>query len=181
MQSVGDFSALNELFAKSHAAEEDGESRNARTSSTPSAIVVPGTAREAKPAAAKGKPSDENSIWNAEDVDTPHVAALKATDHRRVPQYDIVHKQSVGSETVYFGMGDVDPSSNCSSHIVVKVKLPGQKFSDIDLDVQSQSIIVTSPEFRLATYLPYTVDSTLGSAKWLADTATLAVTLPIKS
>jgi len=85
----------------------------------------------------------------------------------------------VGSETVYFGMDDVDPSSNSCRELVIKIQLPGQSFKDLDLDVQKQSLVVSSPDYRLATYLPHTVDHTKGNAKWLADKSILKITLPI--
>ena len=81
--------------------------------------------------------------------------------------------------SLYFGMGDMDPSSNCCQDIVLKIKLPGQKFKDIDLDVQEQSLVVTSTDYRLATYLPYPVDHESGSAQWIADKEILKLTLPI--
>lgn len=47
--------------------------------------------------------------------------AQQVDDGRKRPEFDIAYKQCVGAEDVYLGMGDMDPSSNCCTHIVVKV------------------------------------------------------------
>ena len=164
--------------------EEEGRQAagNGKERPTPAGLV-PAKAAPRKDASAEGKEGksnqDETAIWDADEVDTPHVAALKAGDDRQKPEFDIVYKQSVGSETVYFGMDDVDPSSNCCQEIVIKIKLPGQLYKDLNLDVQRQSMVVTSPDYRLATYLPYPVDHEAGSAKWDGEAGTLSITLPI--
>ena len=203
-----DFGALSDLLSRAQAEEEDRVARGAGAKSrtvvvaggvgaggagaggagvggaapSASAVLAAGAAKlraARQPARASNNQEDGAAIWEASELETPHVAAFKAGDGRRRPEYDIVYKQSVGSETVYFGMDDQDPGSHCCQELVVKIQLPGEQFKDLDLDVQRQSLVVSSPGFHLATYLPVPVDAKQGSAKWLADKAVLAVTLPI--
>jgi hypothetical protein len=196
-----DFGALSDLLSRAQAEEEDRVARGAGAKSrtvvvaggaggagasgaapSASAVLAAGAAKQRaarQPARASNNQDDGAAIWDASELETPHVAAFKAGDGRRRPEYDIVYKQSVGSETVYFGMDDQDPGSHCCQELVVKIQLPGEQFKDLDLDVQRQSLVVSSPGFHLATYLPVPVDAKQGSAKWLAEKAVLAVTLPI--
>ena len=87
--------------------------------------------------------------------------------------------QSVGSEDVYLGMGTTDPSSASCDTLVVKIKLPGEKMNELDLDVQRQIIVVQSAKHRLATYLPRPVESSMGNAKWYAEKEELVLRLPL--
>ena len=50
---------------------------------------------------------------------------------------------------------------------------------DLDLDVTSKRVKVTSKSHRLFTYLPVTVDDTNGSAKFDPKKEVLIITLPI--
>lgn len=62
----------------------------------------------------------------------------------------------------------------------IKVKLPGTKYADVELDVTSERVDVRTPKFRLCLPLPQPVDADNGSAKWDAARTTLAITLPMK-
>lgn len=57
-----------------------------------------------------------------------------------------MYKQNVGTEDVFLGLSDVDPSSSSCNYMVVKVQLPKQKLADIELDVQKQRIRVSAPD-----------------------------------
>ena len=65
--------------------------------------------------------------------------------------------------------------------MVLRIKLPGAKLKNIDLDVDKQKIVVQDPTYRLATYLPYPSDDSQGKAQWLPEKEILSVTLPILS
>ena len=120
-------------------------------------------------------------------------------------RYDILYKQAVGSETVYFGMGDKDPSSLSCEGMVVKFELPGEQLKDIDLDVTDERITISAvkqcvdgrkggcgrlrrsrasappprPRSKMKLFLPHKVRSKAGKAKWVKDKSVLEVTLPI--
>ena len=44
-----------------------------------------------------------------------------ANDKRLRPEYDINYKQQIGTNDVYFGSADMDPTALPYSHMVVKV------------------------------------------------------------
>jgi len=137
------------------------------------------------PAATRARaeaPADPKAIWADEEVaDADDLADAddEADDGRAKAEYDILYKQAVTSEDMYLGMGGKDPSSTSCEAMVVRVKLPGESVSEIDLDVKPQAIVVRSPRFRLVTYLPHPVRHQEGKARWLKDKGVLEVTLPI--
>jgi hypothetical protein len=90
-----------------------------------------------------------------------------------------LYKQSVGTEDIFLGLSDKDPSSSSCNSILVKVWLPNTKFSQVQLDVQSGAIIVQSPNFVLNKLLPYQVDKENGKAKFDSTKCVLEVTLPV--
>ncbi|KFQ35974.1 PREDICTED: protein PIH1D3, partial [Merops nubicus] len=91
--------------------------------------------------------------------------------------YQILFKQSVGTEDVFFGMSRKDPSTACCEDIVVKIKLPETKYSDITLDIRDKILDLRTPKKKLLLHLPYQVDSENGKARFLSEEETLEVTL----
>jgi len=61
----------------------------------------------------------------------------------------------------------------------VKIKFPGEKFKDLDLDVERQQLVASSPNFRLNVYLPRPVDHKEGKARFDAAKEMLVVDLPL--
>ena len=55
------------------------------------------------------------------------IKAEELPDDRPAPEYEILHKQHVGTEDIYLGLSDKTPADNDS--ILVKVWLPNTKFS----------------------------------------------------
>ena len=88
-------------------------------------------------------------------------------------------KQEVGTEDVYLGLSEKDPSSSSCDAFCVKIKMPGCKLADIQCDVKKQSIHIQSAEFVLNHTLAYPVDYEKGKAKFDTDTSTLILDLPI--
>ena len=92
-----------------------------------------------------------------------------------------MHKQHVGTEDVYLGLSDRDPSSTHCDSLLVTVHLPDTKFANVQLDVKGstkQQFIVQAPNWYLSTMLPYSVNKENGKAQFDSDTNTLRVTLP---
>jgi HSP20 family molecular chaperone IbpA len=73
-----------------------------------------------------------------EDVDSKQ-------DQREEAEFEILYKQNVTSEDAYLNMGMKDASSNHCDSIVIKVKLPGSKFKDVNLQVTSTKLFVGTP------------------------------------
>lgn len=70
----------------------------------------------------------------------------------------------MGTEDVFLGLSDKDPSSVHCDSILVKIWLPGAKLAQIQLDIQKQMILVQSPNYVLKHFLPYQVDKEKGKA-----------------
>lgn len=60
-----------------------------------------------------------------------NVAEEMVHDDRAQPEYEIMHKQHVGTEDVFLGLSDKDPSSNHCDAILVKIWLPNTKFANV--------------------------------------------------
>ena len=188
--NVNDLSALTNMMAR---AEEAAEARGGMSGNgiagkkkgggvnivTPGSIVphrkpVGGSAGDAPKETVAPDPDD---IWDAEEVDA-HDPDFD-DDGRVVPDYDIHYKQRVGSEDVFLGMSGKTPLTSDCKFMVLRIKLPGAKLKNIDLNVDKQKIVVQDPTYRLATYLPYPSDDSQGKAQWLPEKEILSVTLPI--
>ena len=125
----------------------------------------------------KVKVKDPNAIWDEEEIEQSDPDFID--DGRKVPEYNIMYKQHVGSEDVYLGMGTTTPSTISAGYLVIHIDFPGQKMKDLDLKVEKQKIIAQSPVHRLCTYLPHEVKDDEGEAKWDSKKERLSVTLPI--
>ena len=124
----------------------------------------------------KPKRNTERDIWTQQEI---NLQSEEIPDDRIEPEYDVLHKQSVGTEDVFLGLSEKDPSSNCSDGLLIKVKLPGCTLKDIECDVKEQSLHVQSPFHVLNHILPYKVDKDKGNAKWDPKIETLLLSLPI--
>uniref|UniRef100_A0A8C2TE01 Dynein axonemal assembly factor 6 n=1 Tax=Coturnix japonica TaxID=93934 RepID=A0A8C2TE01_COTJA len=124
------------------------------------------------------KPEHNKSIWSMEEV--PEGSEFDDTwDPREQPEYEILFKQHVGTEDVFFGMSRKDPSTACCEDMV-KIKLPETKFSDITLDIQDKVLDLRTPQKKLLLHLPCPVDSKKGKARFLSEEELLEVTLRMR-
>ncbi|NWR67266.1 PIHD3 protein, partial [Bucorvus abyssinicus] len=124
------------------------------------------------------KSENRKIIWNTEEV--PEGSEFyDIWDCREEPEYQILFKQCVGTEDVFFGMSRKDSSTACCEDMVIKIKLPETKYSDITLDIQDKILDVRTPKKKLLLHLPYRVDSKKGKARFLSEEETLEVTLRV--
>eukprot|EP00002_Diphylleia_rotans_P008200 TRINITY_DN1793_c0_g1_i7.p1 TRINITY_DN1793_c0_g1~~TRINITY_DN1793_c0_g1_i7.p1 ORF type:complete len:172 (-),score=36.24 TRINITY_DN1793_c0_g1_i7:320-835(-) len=78
-------------------------------------------------------------IWDDDEV--PSQAAFTEIDDGRVkPRYEFLYRQKVGSEDLYLGLGDKDPTSASCEQLVVRIYFPDTKASEINLDVTSNYV-----------------------------------------
>jgi len=77
----------------------------------------------------------KSSIWTEEEV---NIKAEEPADDRPQPKFDVLMKQHVGTEDVFLGLSDRDPSSTHCDSILVKVWLPNTKLSQVQVDIQKQ-------------------------------------------
>ncbi|KPP65655.1 hypothetical protein Z043_115914, partial [Scleropages formosus] len=121
-------------------------------------------------------------IWSeerlAEDEQSDGIADPIA-DPRQQPEYEIVLKQSVGTEDLFLGMSRKDPSSMCCESMLVRIKLPGTNVSEVDLDVKEQFLELRTPKFKLGLHLPHPVRAHKGKAQFIAEREVLEVSLPM--
>ncbi|XP_039457815.1 protein PIH1D3 isoform X2 [Oreochromis aureus] len=68
------------------------------------------------------------------------------TDPRPQPEYEIILKQSVGTEDLFLGLSRKDPSSMCCEAMLVKIKLPDTKATDVVLDVKEKFLDLRTPK-----------------------------------
>lgn len=84
---------------------------------TPSPYATPGsighTSGDGKPMEPAGK-----DIWSTDEVSENQ--QHEYDDPRPQPQYDILFKQSVGTEDVYLGMGTKNPATASCENMVVR-------------------------------------------------------------
>ena len=82
---------------------------------------------------------------------------------------------------MFLGLSDKDPSSTHCDALLVKIKLPGTKFANVQLDVKGktkQQLVIQAPNYYLSTMLPYPVNKEKGKAQFDSDKCLLSVTLP---
>ncbi|KAM5146068.1 dynein axonemal assembly factor 6 [Mantella aurantiaca] len=80
---------------------------------------------------------------------------------------------------MFLGLSRKDPSSACCEDMVIRIQLPDTKVSDVSLDVRKKYINLCSPKYKLGLHLPHAVNETSGKAKFLAETGTLELMLPM--
>ncbi|XP_068061366.1 dynein axonemal assembly factor 6 isoform X2 [Anomalospiza imberbis] len=122
--------------------EDDDVPRCSVGAMTPASI---GPAKKETTSTFQVKAENKKTIWNTEEV--PEGSEFEDTwDPREKPEYEISFKQHVGTEDVYFGMTGKDPSTACCEDIVIKIKLPETKYSDITLDIQDKVLDLRTPK-----------------------------------
>eukprot|EP00391_Amoebophrya_sp_Ameob2_P001776 CAMPEP_0179003514 /NCGR_PEP_ID=MMETSP0795-20121207/12740_1 /TAXON_ID=88552 /ORGANISM="Amoebophrya sp., Strain Ameob2" /LENGTH=210 /DNA_ID=CAMNT_0020697571 /DNA_START=89 /DNA_END=721 /DNA_ORIENTATION=- len=162
------------------AAERTAMGFQARSQAKPNMkVAVKQKPTKALVAAEKKKADD---IWKENDFKENAGVVIKDDgDDRKVPDYDILFKQDVGSEDVFLNLGDRDGSSDHCHELVVKIKLPNAELRDISLDVLENRVICSSKAYKLNVALPHPVMKDDGNAKWDKLRGVLSVTLPIKT
>ncbi|XP_027581240.1 dynein assembly factor 6, axonemal [Pipra filicauda] len=180
MDSVSSGSSLQCLAKLLRDAQEEEEEEDVSRCSSVGAMT-PGSIGPVKKETTgtfQMKSENRKTIWNTEEV--PEGSEFDDTwDPREQPEYEILFKQSVGTEDVFFGMTGKDPSTACCEDIVIKIKLPETKYSDITLDIQDKVLDLRTPKKKLLLHLPYPVNSKEGRARFLSEEEILEVTLRV--
>lgn len=118
----------------------------------------------------------ENVVWNPEEVkDLP----VEKDEKRPRPDFEVIYKQAVGTEDVYLGMSNMDPSSTKCQALLIKVRLPETKLSEIQCDLNKDSILIQTPKFFLHHFLNHEVKDKDSKAKWVSDKEELHVEAPV--
>ena len=121
------------------------------------------------------------AIWDPDEVpEAPGFGEAAADDGREEPAYEFRYGQAVGSQDVFLGLGEKDPSSTQCEVLILVVDLPeAEDMKGLGLDVQATTLRLESEAYRLCLPLPHEVDAARGKAAWEGKHRRLKVTLPI--
>merc|ERR1712173_103585 len=125
------------------------------------------------------KTRDPNAIWDLEEVPDEPVGGSNLLN-KITPEYDIIYRQKVGADDVFLGLsGKQDTIGDCEI-LVVRIKLPKcEKKSEMDLDMRSKFLTLTTEVYFLRVDFPKTVKQDKGSAKFNKSNKTLEISVPI--
>jgi len=123
----------------------------------------------------KSKAKNKNDIWDDEEVEQQQ---YKIVEDRPQPEFEVLYKHKVGTEDVFLNKHNMGTED---LFLLIKIKLPGTQYSEVELDVKEQSIHVQTSKYALNHVLQYPVDKDKGKAQWEADKFLLSVTLPVIS
>ncbi|XP_066508977.1 dynein axonemal assembly factor 6-like [Hoplias malabaricus] len=180
IQSLQALSALLSTAADEESDEEDTKNVKPMAKMGPGHIGASSSTsgKEKKAVSSVYLKKNTTDIWDVEEVtEGTHLDDL--TDPRPQPEYDIILKQSVGTEDLFLGMSRKDPSSMCCESMLIKVKLPDTKTSDVMLDVRETFLDLRTPKYKLGLHLPHPVHSGEGTARFVTEKSELEITLPM--
>ncbi|XP_060946942.1 dynein axonemal assembly factor 6-like [Limanda limanda] len=121
---------------------------------------------------------NNKDIWSEEGV--ADSCSDDLTDLRPQPEYEMILKQSVGTEDVFLGLSRRNPSSMCCEAMLVKIKLPDTEVTDVVLEVKEKFLDLRTPKHKLGLHLPNAVHSHKGRAQFFSGREELEVTLFLK-
>lgn len=172
---VDNMNGLTALLQESRDAQKPkNQEQNPNLSSNSLTVVTRGQ----KVATDAEKPKESADIWCETEIQN-EADIRDLNDTRPSPHYEILYKQSVGTEDTFLGMSDLSPSSHDCSHLCIKMHFPGSQLKDLDVDLKPTRIRAESKTLRLFTYLPVTVAADKGEAKFDSGKSILTVTVPI--
>ncbi|MCJ8744989.1 hypothetical protein PDJAM_G00125120 [Pangasius djambal] len=182
LSSLRNLQALSDLLSLPTDEESDAEdckNVNLMANMGPGHIGACSSAsRQDKNAVNSAYVKNTKDIWDVEEVtEGTHFDDL--ADPRPQPEYEIILSQSVGTEDLFLGMSQKDPSSMCCESMLVRVKLPETKASDLVLDVKERFVDLRTPKYKLGLHLPHSVHSREGTARFITERYELEITLPM--
>ncbi|XP_024134840.1 protein PIH1D3 [Oryzias melastigma] len=174
---------LRALSALLSSTQDDEEEEEDCGKVTPSAQLGPGQIgpppQKHKEELSASTEKNSKDIWNEEEV-AEGSPFIDFADPRPQPEYEIILKQSVGTEDVFFGLSRKDPSSMCCEALLVKIKLPDTRATDVILDVKEKFLDLRTQKHKLGLHLPHPVHAEDSRAQFFSEREELQVTLLIK-
>jgi len=136
-------------------------------------------AEEAKKEAesAKEKRKKDTAIWDEKEVSSVDWKAK--AEGRKEPEYEILYKQSVGTEDIYLGLSGKNPSSVHCDAFSMRIKLPDAKIKEISVDLKEQAVIIQSPTYFLYHVMQYPLVKDKAKAKWDSDKFVLELSVSL--
>ncbi|XP_076004819.1 dynein axonemal assembly factor 6 [Genypterus blacodes] len=176
LSSLQHLQALSALLSTQQEDDSDEDCEKVKDSAClgPGNIGLP--SRKDKEVSSAYVKNNSKEIWSEEEV-AEGSQYEDLTDPRPQPEYEIILKQSVGTEDMFLGLSRKDPSSMCCEAMLVKIKLPDTKASDVVLDVKETFLDLRTPKYKLGLHLPHPVQSQEGKAQFYSEREELQVTL----
>ncbi|XP_072219624.1 dynein axonemal assembly factor 6 [Leuresthes tenuis] len=179
VSSVQNLQALSALLSTQQEEEEDGDCKNlAACAQLGPGHIGPPPKKDKQVSSAYTKKNSKD-IWSEEEV-AQGSQYDDLADLRPQPEYEIILKQSVGTEDMFLGLSRKDPSSMCCEAMLVKIKLPDTKATDVILDVKEKFLDLRTPKYKLGLHLPHPIHSQEGRAQFFSERDELEVTLLMK-
>ncbi|KAM4551210.1 dynein axonemal assembly factor 6 [Odontesthes bonariensis] len=179
VSSVQNLQALSALLSTQQEEEEDGDCKNlAACAQLGPGHIGPPPKKDKEVSTAYMKKNSKH-IWSEEEV-AQGAQYDDLADPRPQPEYEIILKQSVGTEDMFLGLSRKDPSSMCCEAMLVKIKLPDTKATDVILDVKEKFLDLRTPKYKLGLHLPHPIHSQEGRAQFFSEREELEVTLLMK-
>ncbi|XP_070775747.1 dynein axonemal assembly factor 6 [Enoplosus armatus] len=181
VSSVQNLQALSDLLSTQQEEEED-EDEDCKNVTSCARLgpghIGPSPKKDKEVSTAYVKKSSKD-IWSEEEV-AEGSQYDDLADPRPQPEYEIILKQSVGTEDLFLGLNGKDPSSMCCEAMLVKIKLPDTKATDVVLDVKEKFLDLRTLKYKLGLHLPHPTHSHRGKAQFFSEREELEVTLPMK-
>ncbi|XP_060901375.1 protein PIH1D3 [Labrus mixtus] len=179
VSSAQHLQALSALLSTQQLEEEEEECGNVPSSARLGPGHIGPLPKKDKEVSTTYMKKDSKDIWSPEEV-AEGSQYDDLSDPRPQPEYEVILKQSVGTEDLFLGLNGKDPSSMCCEAMLVKIKLPETKATDVVLDVKEKFLDLRTPKYKLGLHLPHPTHSPGGKAQFFSETEELEVTLPMK-
>ncbi|KAL2076922.1 hypothetical protein ACEWY4_027475 [Coilia grayii] len=179
LSSLQTLQALSNLLTTTDEADDEQDVKSAQPSAKlgPGNIGPPSQSNTTKEASYTKRSNKD--IWDEEEVpDGSQFDDL--TDLRPEPEFEMMFRQCVGTEDLFLGMSGKDPSSMCCEGLLVKVKLPDTKASDVVLDIREKFLDLRTPKFKLGLHLPHPVHQEEGKARFISERQQLEISLLLR-
>ncbi|KAG7526760.1 hypothetical protein JOB18_044832 [Solea senegalensis] len=183
VSSAQNLQALSALLSTQQDDDDDDDEGDRRRNGTTTAQLGPGhigsPPKKDKEVTTVYVKKNSKDIWSEDEVaEASHYD--DESDPRPQPEYEILLKQSVGTEDMFLGLSGKDPSSMCCDAMLVKIKLPDTKAADVVLDVKEKFLDLRTSKHKLGLHLPCAVHSHEGKAQFFSEREELEVTLFLK-
>ncbi|KAM3866177.1 dynein axonemal assembly factor 6 [Diretmus argenteus] len=180
LSSFQNLQALSDLLS-THQEEDDDDDEGYKNGAAyaqmgPGQIGPPPKTSKDKPVSTAYMKKNSKDIWSEEEV-AEDSQYDDFADPRPKPEYEIILKQNVGAEDLFLGLSRKDPSSMCCEAMLVKIKLPDTKATDVALDVKEKFLDLRTPKYKLGLHLPHPVHREEGTAQFYREREELEVTL----
>ncbi|KAM9844964.1 dynein axonemal assembly factor 6 [Aulostomus maculatus] len=176
VSSVQSLRALSALLSTPEEEEEEEDCGRGRTCAGLGPGHIGPQAKKDEEAPTANVKRSTKDIWSEEEV-AEGSQYDDLDDPRPQPKFEIILKQRVGTEDLFLGLSRKDPSSMCCEAMLVKIKLPDTKATDVILDVKETFLHLQTPQYKLGLHLPHPVHTQEGTARFYSEREELEVTL----